>query len=464
MPEHASPSQGQQPPRTPRPELRPPIVLLPPGSGPLEHPLADLPALRQVRAPAAVRRIAAGLAMLFPLLAFVMLFVPWQQSALGTGRVIAFEPADRQQSVESPIKGVILEWHVQEGQAVERGAPLATLGDNDPAYLQRLQAEQAQLVSAVAAAEAQARQYESKAEVESAARDLAVSEAEAAIQEARSKLVGLEAEAEAAALQRDRVDTLSAEGIESVRKLELARMTASKALAAVAAQDRYIDSLVQKREKTARSGDARVSAARAEIEGARAKVAELRAKALAVDTKVARQEAQVVRAPRSGRVLRLHGGPEAAQIKPGDTLLSLVPDTARTAVELLVDGNDMPLVQPGESVRLLFEGWPAIQFSGWPDLSHGTFGGEVAFIDPADDGEGRFRIVVLPDPDAPAWPSEERLRQGVRAKGFVLLGSVSLGYELWRQINGFPPVPPVEKGRKVTPPNGKKPRAPRTLQ
>jgi hypothetical protein len=27
----------------------------------------------------------------------------------------------------------------------------------------------------------------------------------------------------------------------------------------------------------------------------------------------------------------------------------------------------------------------------------------------------------------------------VRAKGFVLLDQVSLGFELWRQANGFPP-------------------------
>jgi membrane fusion protein, adhesin transport system len=448
----------------PAPPARQPVVLLPPGEAALGLPLADLPALRRVRAPAPVRGIALGLGVLFPLLAFLLLFLPWQQSALGTGRVIAYAPEDRRQSIEAPVKGVILEWHVQEGDTVKAGDPVATLGDNDPAYLSRLEGERDQALAAASAAEAQVLRYDLKVQSEAAARDLAVAEAESAVLEARSELLGLDAEAEAAALQLDRVASLSAEGIESVRKLELAQMRASKTAAGVVAQQRYIDSLVSKRQKTGMSGDAKVAAAGAELEGARAKRAGANSKLLSVETKVARQQAQIVRAPRDGKVFRLHGGPEAAQVKPGDTLLTLVPESGDAAVELLLDGNDMPLVQPGESVRLLFEGWPAIQFSGWPDMSYGTFAGRVAFIDPSDDGEGQFRVVILPDPDQPAWPTPDRLRQGVRAKGFVLLGSVSLGYELWRQINGFPPLPPVDKGSKVTPPNGKKPRAPRTLQ
>ena len=68
----------------------------------------------------------------------------------------------------------------------------------------------------------------------------------------------------------------------------------------------------------------------------------------------------------------------------------------------------------------------------------GTFGGEVALIDSADDGSGRFRILVTPDKDEP-WPTGMYLRQGVRVNGWVLLDQVKLGYELWRRFNGFPP-------------------------
>ena len=127
-------------------------------------------------------------------------------------------------------------------------------------------------------------------------------------------------------------------------------------------------------------------------------------------------------------------------VKAGDPLLTLVPETMDRAVEIWVDGNDAPLIREGSTVRLQFEGWPAVQFVGWPSVAVGTFGGRVALIDATDDGQGKFRLLVVPDPAEPAWPDVRFLRQGVRAKGWVLMNRVSLGYEVWRQLNGFPPV------------------------
>ena len=125
-------------------------------------------------------------------------------------------------------------------------------------------------------------------------------------------------------------------------------------------------------------------------------------------------------------------------VKQGDQLAVLVPDTGTRAVELWVDGNDVPLITPGRHVRVQFEGWPAVQFVGWPSVAIGTFGGTVAFVDATDNGQGLFRLVVLPDESA-EWPEARYLRQGVRANGWILLNQVRLGYELWRQFNGFPP-------------------------
>ena len=95
----------------------------------------------------------------------------------------------------------------------------------------------------------------------------------------------------------------------------------------------------------------------------------------------------------------------------------------------------------GRHVRLQFEGWPAVQFAGWPSVAVGTFGGVVTLVDSSDfNGMGKFRILVVPDPADQSWPEGRFLRQGVRAKGWVLLDQVRLGYELWRRVNGFPPV------------------------
>ena len=62
-----------------------------------------------------------------------------------------------------------------------------------------------------------------------------------------------------------------------------------------------------------------------------------------------------------------------------------------------------------------------------------------AAIDATDDGTGKFRVLVKPGAED-EWPSERFLRQGVRANGWVMLSRVRLGYEIWRQLNGFPPV------------------------
>jgi hypothetical protein len=97
---------------------------------------------------------------------------------------------------------------------------------------------------------------------------------------------------------------------------------------------------------------------------------------------------------------------------------------------------DIPLLRVGRRVRLQFDGWPALVFSGWPGTSFGTFGGVVAVIDNID-SQGQYRILVTPDPAHEAWPKLLRVGSGVY--GWALLDNVPIWYELWRQVNGFPP-------------------------
>ncbi len=427
-----------------------------------------LPALRLVQSPWAVTGVARLLAAIFPLLVVILLFLPWQQSSVGSGEVVAYAPEDRAQSVEAPVKGRIKQWHVQEGEVVQKGELLATLADNDPDYLARLNAERDQVQVALTAAREAVATYRMKVAAEQTARELSIAEYAAKVLSERQKLAGEQAEAETARLQAERVRQLAEAGIESTRKRELADMKATKAATTVEARLQLIAGAERARDKAAQAGASKVASAEAQLQAALAKEADARRKLVNIDVKLARQAAQEVRAPRDGTVLRLHGGPDGAQVKEGDVLVTLVPETQSRAVALTIDGNDVPLIEPGEEVRVLFEGWPALQFSGWPELSTGTFPGRVAFIDATDNGKGSFRVVVVPDPEGPAWPTGARLRQGVRAKGFVLLSRVTIGYELWRQINGFPPLPPDDLGKDKSkggvPPNQKKPRAPKALK
>lgn len=152
-----------------------------------------------------------------------------------------------------------------------------------------------------------------------------------------------------------------------------------------------------------------------------------------------------IKAPLAGKVVRMVQVGMGETVSEGEVLAVVAPKTQDQAVELYLSGWDAPLVAEGRLVRLQFAGWPAIQFSGWPMVASGTFAGRVAVIDALDDGKGRYRILVKPDKeaiqagrDAP-WPSGNYLRPGTEATGWILLDTVSLGYELWRQFNAFPP-------------------------
>jgi hypothetical protein len=133
--------------------------------------------------------------------------------------------------------------------------------------------------------------------------------------------------------------------------------------------------------------------------------------------------------------------------------------TKERAVQLWLNGNDVPLVEPGRHVRLQFEGWPAVQFAGWPSIAVGTFGGEIVSIDAADDGAGKFRVLIRPDGSDQPWPDVRYLRQGVRANGWVLLNRVPLWFEVWRRLNGFPPVVAKDKSEAYL---SKTPKIPKT--
>lgn len=412
---------------------------------------------------ALIPRILRG--VIFILLLFllttcaVLIWVPWQQTASGYGRVIAFTPLERQQVIEAPIKGRVDEWLVREGQRVDAGQPLVRLADNDPQYLERLQAEELTLIEQRDAAERKVTAYQAKLDNVTSARDREVATVEAKIRQHEDKILYEQQsiQAERAALRTDeanlkRVQQLRKDGLVSARDEELAllkvetsrtKVESARAMlrigqSALTAERAYL-------EKIRNDASAKIAEAEAQLQDATSSEAKSRAELLKLRVRLTRQQAQVVSAPRAGTILRLLVADNAQQIKEGDPLLVLVPDTDQRAVELWVDGMDMPLVQPNAKVRLQFEGWPALQFSGWPSVAVGTFGGVVSFVDALDDGKGRFRVVISPDPDDDPWPDTQYLRQGVKAQGWVLLAEVSIGYEVWRHINGFPaslPTPP----------------------
>ncbi len=419
---------------------------------------ARLSALSAVQTPRRVTRIARIFAWMFLLGPLLTLATPWQQNVMGTGKVAAYAPLERRQTLESPVSGRIARWYVQEGDQVQAGDRLVDIADIDPLYLQRLIEQRQASIAKVAAKEQEIRSYRLQVANLEATRELQVATArqrlDVASQRVRSAQEALEsarATLYAAGAQLRRMERLLGDGLVSRRDFELAERDEIVARRNVNSAEASVKStLAEQRaaqvelDRISVDAQARIDSAVATANKVESELQDSRASVLKAELDVSRQQSQQITAPRDGFVLRVAANSEGNLIKQGDTLLVLVPDTDARAVELWVDGNDAPWVTPGRPVRLQFEGWPVVQFVAWPELAIGTFGGTVAFVDASDDGMGKFRVMVVPDADDRPWPSERWLRQGIRVKGWVLLNRVTLAFEIWRQMHGFPPLIPQD--------------------
>jgi len=431
-------------------------------------PSSSLPVMRLVRHDTRMARmVARGLLLLLVLCAIALLVAPWQQNITGHGRVIAYAPLDRQQTVQSPIAGRIIHWAVQEGSRVDAGDLLVELADNDPELMTRLREQRDAIEVRIRAAQSQIRAYESRVDALRSSRTASVEAAgsrvrmvKERIRAAEQSLSAAQVARETSRLQLERQRTLHANGLTATRAVELAQLEYAKtstdvesARASLEAARSELAALGSDRQRIQTDADALVNDGLARHESAKAELAKERIELARLDSLLARQSTQRIHAPRAGTLLRVMAQQGAEFVKVGDPLAVLVPDTDAIAVELRVAGRDAPLISPGRHVRLQFEGWPAIQFAGWPSVAVGTFGGTVAFVDAADDGLGAFRLVVVPD-QGESWPEGRFLRQGVRANGWILLDKVRLGFELWRQFNGFPPSVATEKKASDKPSKG----------
>jgi multidrug resistance efflux pump len=419
----------------------------------------DFPALQMVRTGRLVRAfgritfIGLGLAMV------ALVFVPWRQTARGTGMVLALDPQERPQPLLSPSEGVVdyVRPDLREGSYVEKGELLLKLV---PLAAEGVMQLDTQLVA-----------IESKRTAQESSR--AVAEQAVLLQESsgRSMIESLNQDYQAAHQKweqaKNEVQVLQAELEDKRNQLRIAEQVAEQGLVSREELFSKLQSVEVQRNKVlkAESGVEEAYAALMSKEGEiEAKKQEIYIKNRAAEQKVLEEIQKLrtiekelidlrnkrgefdrleVRAPRRGTIQQWNGLEGSDTIKKGDQLFIIVPDATELAVEMKVSGNDMPLIHEGDKVRLQFEGWPAVQFVGWPSVAVGTFGGKVNRAFPTDDGKGFFRVVVTADKHfdgEKGWPDGRYLRQGVRVNGWVLLKRVPLGYEIWRQLNGFPPV------------------------
>ena len=415
--------------------------------------LSRFRSMHQTETPRFVRSMTRWLGILFFVIPALMMFLPWQQNIRALGSVTAFAPMERRQSVDAPVSGIIRKWHVQEGSRVQAGDPLLELSDIDPQFIERLETQLDASELKLRAKEEELKAYEVQLQNLLVVRDSRVTAAQYKLDVARQKVVAAsqavasaQATLDAAELQIQRMQRLLDEGLVSRRDVEVAtrdeiiarrNLNSAKAQGDSArAEEKSAAAELQQVRADAQSA---IDATRALINKIRGEVADSRNALATAETNLSRQQARLVYAPRAGTVSQIAINSQSQVVSQGQPLLVIVPDTEERAVALMVDGRDAALILPGTPVRLEFEGWPAVQVSGWPKVALGTFAGKVAFVDPIDDGTGTFRVMVLPNEAEQTWPSPRFLRQGSSVRGWVLLEEVTVGYEIWRILNGFPP-------------------------
>ena len=427
----------------------------------LQEELTDtqLYTLKTLKTPSAGKNLARwliGLSIVF----FIMLFVPWQQNIRGKGEITAFNPSNRPQFVESAIAGRIDVWKVREGEDVTRGDTILTLTEIkdkyiDPNLLLRLSEQITAKESEIKSKNAKAEALRNQVKALNDALQVKYQQAQNKVEQTGYKLTS------------DSVDYLA----ETVRfdnfKNQFERNKTLYQAGNIALtkfqdiQSKYEESRMKVTSSENKFQESRVELTNAQVELAGVQ-AEYRDKISKAESDLAatladlyasegslaklnneyenmriRNEQYQVIAPQSGRVVRAIQAGIGETIKEGEAVVTIMPENPDVAVELYVKAMDVPLLSRGRHVRIEFDGWPALQFSGWPSVSVGTFGGTVQVIDQVNSKGGEFRILVTPDPEDEPWP--EQLRLGSGTKGWVMLDNVPVWYEIWRQLNGFPP-------------------------
>jgi multidrug efflux pump subunit AcrA (membrane-fusion protein) len=391
---------------------------------------------------------------------FLMLLLPWTQNVVATGKIISRYPDKKPQQVNTMIDGRIVKWFAYEGQDVAKGDTILILEEVKPEYLDpQLVQRTRELI-------------EAKINGIAAYRDkiVALQDQELALQQARDLELSQARLKVDQSVQKVQADSAMVRQEELNIQIERERLSRAEEL--------FKDGLITTTDFESRSlklqeSDAKFIKARNDYEVSKQSyemaVLEVRRKAADFADKLAknrsdqattqamlqdgiaertklenslvnyinRETGRVVLAPQEGRIVAAVSSGMGEIVKAGTSVVTIQPLEFIEAAELYVEAMDVPILHPGAKARLQLDGWPALVFSGWPSASIGTFGAEVVSVDQVINQKGKYRVILAPDPDEGPWPRPISIGSG--ALGILLLKDVPLGYELWRQLNGFPP-------------------------
>jgi len=390
----------------------------------------------------------------------IVLFLPWTQNISSYGHVTTLYQDQRPQQINTVIPGKIVKWYIKEGDVIKKGDTILQLADTKDDYLDSNLVERTkdQLISKeqkLVFYSAKIQAIESQINAVENNRELKINSYENKIEQYKRKLISdssevtsAEVDYKIAAEQLIRGKQLYNQGAISLVELERRTALNNKSLAILTEkQQKFLntkqDINITKIDinSTRQEADDKIFKARSEIATSRGEIAgtsgDLAKNKNVLANYISRGNQKWLIAPQDGQIIKAKKSGINEIVKEGEMIVEMVPTKIDHAIELFIEPMDLILIQKGQKTRMIFDGFPAIVFSGWPDNTYGTFGGEVSMVENNRNENGKFRILVIPDSQQKGWPKE--LKTGTGAKGFALLKTVPIWYELWRQINGFPP-------------------------
>lgn len=406
-----------------------------------------------------VKNIGIILFSILSIILILILFLPWTQNITTQGQVTTRLPDQRPQTIQSVIAGRIDKWYIQEGDYVEKGDTLIFIKEIkseyfDPELVDRTSEQLDAKSTNINVYQNKVNSIDNQLRALQEGMSLKIQQLENKIQQSRNYIVIdsielsiLNQNLEVAENQYERTNELYDQGLKSLSDLQTKKIKLQELTSKVIQQENKL--INQKREllnsrleresveqdykdKIAKAGSEKQSALSSKYESISD---EAKLKNLLSNYK-ARREFYYIAAPQDGFISRTLKKGIGETVKEGEPVIEILPKEVNLAAEIFVSPVDYPLVDLGQKVNIRFDGFPAIQLSGWPETSTGVFSGKVVFIDKFIGQNGKFRILVSPNDEDRGWPSNLSIGAGIRA--FILLGDVPIWYELWRKLNGFP--------------------------
>ena len=394
------------------------------------------------------------------ILVIVFSFLPWTQNISCKGYVTTLNPEQKPQSVYSTIAGKIDKWYVREGQSVRKGDTLVHITEIKVNYFDTMLIERTmdQINAKTASKAAYLDKVNALNEQLNATQEALVLKSEQLQNKIKQYELKLKSDSfqvqaaqiafEVANKQYLRTDTLYEIGIKSLTELEnkTYKMQESKAKL-TDYQNKYLST-----QNDLLNAKIEINSTRSEYQN---KIAKIRSDIMSALSNSYDTESQIsklqntfenyknrrqfyyILAPQDGYVTEILKKGISEIVKDAEPMLKIMPLKYELAVEMMINPMDYPLLHTGQRTSFIFDGWPAFVFSGWPNQSFGTFQGTVLAIDNVANKKGKYRVLVVPDESQKVWP--DALRVGTGASCMVMLTDVPIWYELWRQLNGFPP-------------------------